>query len=85
MSRLILSILKNNYLDKLRQKLYKTLMNLKTLSKKQLGELANRIKYNPEHLRKVAIGARPCSRKLAELIEKATFGAIQKEKLLWPD
>ena len=75
----------NNYIDTIRQFLYKYFMDLKTLSKKQLTELSTQIKYNPEHLRKVAIRARPCSRKLAELIEAATFGAIKKEKLLWPD
>jgi len=60
-------------------------MEIKNLSNKQLTDLAGRIKYNPEHLRKVARGVRPCSKKLAELIEKETYGAIKKEAILWPE
>jgi len=59
-------------------------MELKSLTKKQLNNLAEKLGCNPEHLQKVARGSRPCSKKMAEGIERETFGAIKKEYLLWP-
>lgn len=61
------------------------IMKLKNLTNDDLTYLAEKIKCNAEHLRKIARGARPCSKRLAEQIEIATNGLFKKAELLWPD
>ena len=57
-------------------------MELKNLQKKDLIELAKKVNRNPEHLRKIAIGERPCPAKVAQEIDKATGGLVKKEQLV---
>ena len=57
-------------------------MELKHLKKSDMEELAKKIGRNAQHLRKIAIGERPCTAKLALKIERATGGLIKKEQLV---
>ena len=58
------------------------IMELKDLKKSDMVELAKKIGRNPIHLRKIAIGERPCTARLAAKIEQATGGMIKKEDLV---
>ena len=58
------------------------IMKLKNIPKKDLLELAKKVNRNPEHLRKIATGERPCPARLALKIEQASGGLIKKEELV---
>ncbi len=60
-------------------------MKFKDFTGEQIEILSKKVGRNSEHLRKIALGNRPCPPNLAEAIEKATGGLIKKEDLVWPE
>lgn len=59
-------------------------MKLRDLTTEQIETLAKKVDRNPEHLKKIARGERPCPAKLAEKIEEKSGGLLKKEDLVWP-